>query len=66
MIEIYPPGTKAYILDVEVLIIAVCIRAGENVSYQVTWWDGLVRKEEWVQSCEVYSSSPKFTIGFKS
>lgn len=34
-------------------ITAVCVYGAERVRYQVVWWDGRTRHEQWIESCEL-------------
>ncbi len=70
MIEINKPGTPVWLkrpsTDVQAVILAVMIRDGGRVLYQVAWWAGETRHEQWVEVFEfTESEAPKQQIGFK-
>ncbi len=43
------PGTE----EVRGVVTGIMIEAGPSVSYRCVWWDGRVRREEWLKECEV-------------
>jgi len=47
------------------VILGVAIYSGLQVQYRVAWWDGRVRKSEWVDACEVTpDDDQRLRIGF--
>jgi hypothetical protein len=60
-VEIGP--TEAPIIGV---VIQVAIHPQRAIQYQVAWWCGLERKEQWMDACEVRVSikSIRTEIGF--
>ncbi len=67
MIEIFKPGTVCHMGDIEGTITAAAIYAGNRISYQVAWWDGKDRKQEWLDDCEIVvggNGGAKQQIGF--
>lgn len=64
--EVYHPGAEVLIGgSVPAVVTAVMIRAG-HTSYEVAWWDGRTRKNEWLQSFELVpkSADQQVRIGF--
>jgi hypothetical protein len=60
---VYKPGTWVLIGDdVPGLILQVCINR-ENVEYEVVWWEGRVRKKEWLCDIEVKLKDDSDYIG---
>ena len=52
------PGTPGVVL-------AVTVRgAARAVSYDVAWWDGAVRRNEWLQDHEVRPAADEEPVGF--
>ena len=52
------PGTPGVVL-------AVTVRGtARAVSYDVAWWDGDVRRNEWLQDHEVRPTSSEEPVGF--
>lgn len=68
MIEVLQPGTEVVIgNDIPGMVSGVMIEFGSQVSYRVVYWDGRVRKSEWLGPGEVYAKAvkpPKLAIGF--
>lgn len=48
--------------DLEATVLAIQIEE-DCVKYQVSWWDGRTRKNEWLQSCEVNAHGGTVSIG---
>ena len=69
-ILVFPAGTQVVIAgEITATIHCVSIRQDTVVSYQVVWWNGRSRHEEWVWASEVapiFESAPKRTVGFAS
>ncbi len=65
-IEVIAQGSTVLIGDgIEGKITAVTLR-DKNIVYEVTWWDGRIRRVEWLQSQEVREKDrcQKTKIGF--
>jgi hypothetical protein len=39
--------------EIRATVMAAAVRAGPHINYQVVWWSGLDRHEEWVYAAEV-------------
>lgn len=66
-ILVIPVGTPIKIGDdIDAIVAAVMIGDGSHVRYQVTWWDGKTRREEWVagRECAIAPGRRVSTIGF--
>ena len=71
-IEAIPVGTECQIIvpngdDFPGLVIAIKIESQGRVSYEVAWWDGRGRNEEWMGRNEIEVSLPQASytkVGF--
>ena len=63
------PGTSIIFVDnpnKKGTVTGVNIRSGPNIKYEVTYWDGGIRKEDWVYECEIKTDEAhSLAIGFK-
>lgn len=51
--------------SIEARVIAIAIYCGPRVQYQCVWFDGNVRRVEWLEACEVTTrSEQRSLIGF--
>jgi hypothetical protein len=52
--------------EIRATVMAVSVRSGPHVNYQVVWWSGLDRHEEWVYAAEVerVDASREIKLGF--
>jgi hypothetical protein len=59
MIEAIPVGSVVSIVHgpkselIEGVVKAVCVRDGNQVTYEVVWWNGRARQVEWLMAGEV-------------
>jgi hypothetical protein len=68
-ITVLHPGADVLISgEIPARVAAVSIRGEGGISYQVVWWDGRNRFEEWVNSFEVQAvpggQFPPIRVGF--
>jgi hypothetical protein len=66
-IEVLPIGSRVALGDGEVpgTISAVCVRGEGNVTYEVAWWNGRARIEQWLPASEVKArAAGPLRIGF--
>lgn len=68
-------GTKAFmtishdkVTPVTVTAIQLMGQGTPAIKYEVVWFDGLTRRCEWVEACEIVNTEgkPKLKIGFKA
>lgn len=67
MIRVVSPGARVRVgpSKVEAVVLQVSIVAGEQVQYQVAWWDGRERHMDWLDPSEVDTNGvTKASIGF--
>lgn len=67
--EILPIGTKVGIgpqKEIIGTIIGICIRGRGYLTYEVQWWDGRTKKEDWFHEDLVKAKEDRLMrIGFK-
>lgn len=68
--EIIPIGApvrlKAAGIPVPAQVTAATIREGGKVTYEVVWWTGTTREQQWVESCEIEpDAADRTAIGFR-
>lgn len=70
VIKVLPIGTEVIIKRPKQkgIITAINIRTSKRIVYEVVWWDGSNRKEEWLEEIEIKPVGKKELnrIGFKS
>lgn len=60
-------GARHLTTDLEGIVIAVCLRGNDSITYEVSWWDGRTHHCEWLSECEVAYNpcgEDRMTIGF--
>lgn len=67
MMNVYKPGTKIKIHGLDARVLQVCI-SNQEITYEITYWNGNDRKKEWVHAFELDSTeeSEQLRIGFKN
>jgi hypothetical protein len=63
----WPPETPVLLAgEIRATVMAVSVRSGPHVNYQVVWWSGLDRHKEWVHAGEVepVDASREIKLGF--
>lgn len=66
-IEILDSGARVMLAEgIDAVVLAAMVR-DRAVSYQVAWWDGRVRREDWLPAREVMTAldAPRARIGFR-
>lgn len=61
------PGSRVHVGNgVEGCVESVCLKYGGYVSYNVKWWDGVDRREDWFQPDEITltTQTRHVSIGF--
>lgn len=63
---VHKPGTRVTIGDdLPAMVSAVQIGANDAVRYLIVWWDGRVRREDWVDPSELSETDlDRLRIGF--
>jgi hypothetical protein len=67
MLSVLAPETPVLLAgEIRATVMAVSVRSGPHVNYQVVWWSGLDRHEEWVYAAEVerVDASREIKLGF--
>lgn len=66
-LEILDSGARVMLAEgIDAVVLAATVR-DRAVSYQVAWWDGRVRREDWLPAREVMTApdAPRARIGFR-
>jgi hypothetical protein len=66
-IRVLAPGSPVLLAgEIRATVMAISVREGPHVAYQVVWWSGLDRHEEWVYAAEVerVDASRDVKLGF--
>lgn len=67
-IEVFPIGARVTIDpegEITAEITAILILSN-GIQYQVVWWDGRLRKCEYLNEAEIQGTTPKQQIGFRN
>ena len=60
-----PLSTVQLAGEIQAVVLAVLVRSGYSVQYEVAWWANAERKTAWVEACEVTPlRGPELTVGF--
>jgi hypothetical protein len=68
-VDVLKPGTVVKVSDSIVgTVLAIRIDPGPSVLYLVSWWDGRVRHEQWLNPVELslfpFQSDAQLRVGF--
>jgi hypothetical protein len=67
VLRVIAPGSPVLLAgEIRATVVAVAVRDGPHINYQVVWWSGLDRNEVWVCAAEVTASdgAGEMKLGF--